>query len=93
MYQDSPDFRLFFGALDNLYPGTPLADDIAGTRESISDITIDNLRENFDLFYHPTQMHLLVIGNFDLDAVLQVVNEYDQLPLQPSIQVEIESIL
>ena len=88
MYQDSPDYRLFFGALENLYPGTPLADDIAGTRESISDITIDNLRENFDLFYHPTQMHLLVIGNFDLDAVLQVVNEYDQLPLQPSIQVE-----
>ena len=32
MYQDSPDYRLFFGALENLYPGTPLADDIAGTR-------------------------------------------------------------
>ena len=37
------------------------------------DITIDNLRENFDLFYHPSQMHLLVIGNFDVDEVLQVV--------------------
>ena len=30
----------FFGALENLYPGTPLADDIAGTRDSISNITM-----------------------------------------------------
>lgn len=88
MYQDSPDYRLFFGALENLYPGTPLADDIAGTRESISNITIDNLRENFDLFYHPSQMHLLVIGNFDVDEVLQVVKEYDLTPPHPSIELE-----
>ena len=88
MYQDSPDYRLFFGALENLYPGTPLADDIAGTRESISDITIDNLRENFDLFYHPSQMHLLVIGNFDVDEVLQVVKEYDRVPPHPSVELE-----
>ena len=54
MYQDSPGLPIIFGALENLYPGTPLADDIAGTRESISDITIDNLRENFDPFYHPS---------------------------------------
>ena len=88
MYQDSPDYRLFFGALENLYPGTPLADDIAGTRESISDITIDNLRENFDLFYHPSQMHLLVIGNFDVDEVFQVVKEYDLVPPHPSVELE-----
>ena len=88
MYQDSPDYRLFFGALENLYPGTPLADDIAGTRESISDITIDNLRENFDLFYHPSQMHLLVIGNFDVDEVLQVVKKHDLVPPHPSVELE-----
>ena len=82
MYQDSPDYRLFFGALENLYPGTP------GTRESISDITIDNLRENFDLFYHPSQMHLLVIGNFDVDEVLQVVKKYDLVPPRPSVELE-----
>ena len=88
MYQDSPDYRLFFGALENLYPGTPLADDIAGTRDSISDITIDNLHENFDLFYHPSQMHLLVIGKFDVDPILQVLKEYDQISQLPSIKME-----
>ena len=39
MYQDSPDYQLFFGALEQLYPATSLADDIAGTKESIANIT------------------------------------------------------
>ena len=46
MYQDNPDYRLFFGALANLYPQTSLAEDIAGTKESISEITVENSRKN-----------------------------------------------
>ena len=61
---------------------------LLGLGESISDITIDNLRENFDLFYHPSQMHLLVIGNFDVDEVLQVVKEYDLVSPHPSVELE-----
>ncbi len=57
-------------------------------RDSISDITIDNLHENFDLFYHPSQMHLLVIGKFDVDPILQVLKEYDQISQLPSIKME-----
>ena len=38
MYQDSPDYQLFFRALANLYPDTPLAQDIAGTVSSLSQI-------------------------------------------------------
>ena len=67
MYQDNPDYRLFFGALANLYPQTSLAEDIAGTKESISEITVENLKENFKNFYHPSNMTLFVIGNFDLE--------------------------
>ncbi len=45
MYQDNPDYRLFLEPY-NLYPQTPLAEDIAGTKESISEITVENLKEN-----------------------------------------------
>ncbi len=41
--------------------------------------------KTFDLFYHPSQMHLLVIGNFDVDEVLQVVKKYDLTP-RPSVE-------
>lgn len=33
-------------------------------------------------------MHLLVIGNFDVDEVLQVVKEYDLVPPHPSVELE-----
>lgn len=88
MYQDSPDYQLFFGALEQLYPATSLADDIAGTKESIANITTENLHENFDLFYHPSQMHLLVIGNFDVDSVCQVLKDYEKETPRQSIKLE-----
>lgn len=88
MYQDSPDYQLFFGALEQLYPATSLADDIAGTKESIANITTENLHENFDLFYHPSQMHLLVIGNFDVDSVCQVLKDYEKETPRQSIELE-----
>ena len=75
MYQDNPDYRLFFGALANLYPQTPLAEDIAGTKESISEITVENLKENFKNFYHPSNMTLFVIGNFDLEQIAAEIAE------------------
>ena len=69
MYQDDPDSCLFFSTLANLYPGTPLATDIVGSEESISQINLTNLQENFTRFYKPVNMSLFLVGNFDLERV------------------------
>ena len=69
MYQDDPDSCLFFSTLTNLYPGTPLATDIVGSEESISQINLTNLQENFTRFYKPVNMSLFLVGNFDVDQV------------------------
>ena len=69
MYQDDPDSCLFFSTLANLYPGTPLATDIVGSEESISQINLTNLQENFIRFYKPVNMSLFLVGNFDVDQV------------------------
>ena len=69
MYQDDPDSCLFFSTLANLYPGTPLATDIVGSEESISQINLTNLQENFTRFYKPVNMTLFLVGNFDVDQV------------------------
>ena len=69
MYQDDPDSCLFFSTLANLYPGTPLATDIVGSEESISQINLTNLQENFTRFYKPVNMSLFLVGNFDVDQV------------------------
>ena len=69
MYQDDPDSCLFFSTLANLYPSTPLATDIVGSEESISQINLTNLQENFTRFYKPVNMSLFLVGNFDLERV------------------------
>lgn len=69
MYQDDPDSCLFFSTLANLYPGTPLETDIVGSEESISQINLTNLQENFTRFYKPVNMSLLLVGNFDVEQV------------------------
>ena len=69
MYQDDPDSCLFFSTLANLYPGTPLATDIVGSEESISQINLTNLQENFTKFYKPVNMSLFLVGNFDVEQV------------------------
>lgn len=69
MYQDDPDSCLFFSTLANLYPDTPLATDIVGSEESISQINLTNLQENFTRFYKPVNMYLFLVGDFEVEQV------------------------
>ena len=69
MYQDDPDSRLFFATLANLYPNTPLAADIVGSEKSINNIQLNDLKNNFTIFYKPVNMSLFLVGNFDVDTV------------------------
>ena len=69
MYQDEPDSCLFFKTLANLYPETPLASDIVGTEDSIEDISLEDLRDNFDEFYTPVNSQIFLVGNFDLELI------------------------
>lgn len=75
MYQDDADYRLYQGVLENLYPKTALARDIAGTHESIAKISVADLKENHDVFYSPQEMTLLVVGNFDKDGIFRQIEE------------------
>ena len=43
MYDDSPDWRVLFNMLESLYQNHPVKIDIAGTVESIAEITADTL--------------------------------------------------
>ena len=77
MYQDDPDSCLFFKTLANLYPETPLASDIVGTEDSIEDITLEDLRDNFDEFYTPVNSQIFLVGNFDLELIQNYFSQKD----------------
>ena len=77
MYQDDPDSCLFFKTLANLYPESPLASDIVGTEDSIENIRLEDLRDNFEEFYTPVNSHIFLVGNFDLELIQNYFRQKD----------------
>lgn len=89
MYDDNPDWRLYFGLIQNLYQNHPVKIDIAGTIESISHITKDWLYECYNTFYHPSNMLLFIVGPVDPKAIMDQVRENQakkEYKDQPEIQ-------
>lgn len=75
MYQDNPGSRLYMGMLGNLFPNDPLADDIAGTEESIQQITADLLYRVHAAYYRPEFLTLQLAGNLDPEETLEWIEE------------------
>ncbi len=71
MYDDSPDWRVLFNMLGGMYHNHPVKIDIAGTVESIAEITAEKLYECYNTFYNPNNMALCVTGNVTVEQVLK----------------------
>lgn len=86
MYDDNPDWRALFNLFKGMYARHPIAIDIAGTVESIAQITDQSLYQAYDAFYNLRNMVLTVAGNFSVDAVLKIADEM----LRPAPQIHLE---
>ncbi|KXH80043.1 pitrilysin family protein [Sporosarcina sp. HYO08] len=75
MYDDQPDWRLYFGTIENMFHEHPVKIDIAGTVESIQHITADHLYECYNTFYHPSNMVLFVVGAVDPDEMIPFIEK------------------
>ena len=75
MYQDDPGWQQFFAILKNMYPKHPLHIDIAGTIDSIAEITAEDLYTCYNTFYHPSNMTLFVVGNLEPEALMAFIRE------------------
>ena len=66
MYDDSPDWRLLTALFRCLYKSHPIRDDIAGTTQSIAELTPQMLYSCTRGFYAPSNMVLSVAGKITL---------------------------
>ena len=73
MYDDDPGFRLYLNTMDCLYHKNAVKLDIAGTIESISKIDPDVLYKCYNTFYHPSNMTLVVCGDFNPEELLEEI--------------------
>lgn len=75
MYKDDPDWVMTQGLIENLYPHHPVRIDVAGTPESVQSITVDMLKKNYDTFYHPGNLQLIIVGNIEPEETLQWIKD------------------
>lgn len=75
MYEDSPDWRVFFNFLEALYVEHPVKIDIAGSVESIDKINREILMKAYDSFYSPSNMSIVVVGDVDIQKVIELVDK------------------
>lgn len=71
MYDDSPEWRVMFNMLGGMYHSHPVKIDIAGTVESIAEITAEKLYDCYKTFYNLNNMVLCVSGNVSVEQVLK----------------------
>lgn len=87
MYDDSPAWRVMFNTLLGMYHNHPVRIDIAGTVESIAEITAEKLYECYNSFYNLHNMVLCIAGNATVEQVLSVADRM----LKPNKEQKIEN--
>ncbi len=75
MYDDNPGARLHKELMNALYKKNKINIDVAGTVESISEITADILYRCYNTFYNLNNMTLAICGNVDVAQVEAVCDK------------------
>lgn len=89
MYQEQPGYRLMFNTLRAMYHNHPVKVDIAGSVESIYQITKEDLYLCYETFYHPSNMVLFVVGDVEPTHIGQLVKQHEDaraIEAQPEIE-------
>ncbi|WP_076461190.1 EF-P 5-aminopentanol modification-associated protein YfmH [Limosilactobacillus caccae] len=87
MYDDDPGWRLYLGILGNLYPKDPMRIDIAGTVDSISQITPEILMASYQTFYQPSNMNLFLVGQLDPEETMAWIEQNQAQKTFPPAEV------
>lgn len=82
MYDDEPGWILDQTVKQMLFYNHPMKEKLAGTYESISNVTAKELIDCYNTFYVPNNMFLIASGNISLEDVLEVIENNELLKKQ-----------
>ena len=75
MYDDSPEWRVYLNTLEAMYNKNPVKIDITGTIDTISKIDKEILYKCYNTFYHPSNMAIVISGDFKPEELLEEVKK------------------
>ena len=85
MYEDNPNTRVYYELMRALYEKNDVRTEIAGSVDSIKDITSDLLYKCYNTFYNLNNMVLCVCGDVDVERVVSVMDKR----LKPAPKLEV----
>ena len=87
MYDDYPEWVIYINAMKAMYKNNPVKLDIAGSIKSISKIDKDILYKCYNTFYNPSNMVLVLCGDFDVEQMIEDVKKR-LLPVKANGQIK-----
>ncbi|MBM4111764.1 MAG: insulinase family protein [Phycisphaerae bacterium] len=75
MYEDNPFWRLYEAAMDRYYGDHPLGHRVLGTRDTITALSRDSMREYFEHRYSADNTVVAAAGRVDFDALVARIGE------------------
>ena len=75
MYDDYPEWRVYLNTLEAMYHTNPVKLDVTGTIETISHIDKNILYKCYNTFYNPSNMCLVVSGDFEPEKLLEEIKK------------------
>lgn len=75
MYDDYPEWKVYMNAMEAMYHENPIKIDTAGTIESIAPINKEILYKCYNTFYNPSNMALVVCGDFKPEEILEEIKK------------------
>lgn len=78
MYENNPNTELIYQMNRNIFQKDKRKDLISGTIEDIKKITYEDIIKCYDTFYHPSNMFIVITGNFNPEEALAMIHENQQ---------------
>lgn len=75
MIEDDPEWRVYANLIECLYENSPIRIPVAGSVESIQQITPQTLYDCHKAFYTPANMILVCVGDMELEQVAVLAEE------------------
>ncbi|MGN0469946.1 MAG: EF-P 5-aminopentanol modification-associated protein YfmH [Acutalibacteraceae bacterium] len=75
MYEDDPNWKVMMNLLQAMYKNHPINIDIAGTVDTIAQITPETLYECYNSYYNLNNMVMCIAGNVTPEQVLEIAGK------------------
>lgn len=77
MGENNPYQRMFYKLLESLLIKDNHRNKVIGNLEDIKNISLEDITNTYDAFYHKTNMDLVICGNVDVNEVLDILHKHE----------------